>query len=126
MSVALDGTVTERLRDSVAYMHRQRRRVVAVRRRIVRREEAQIRLRYRNAEQREPSAEELEVLLDAVVGDNPDFKAAVGNEQWGYRLTSAYALLRVAEQNDEIIRLLGRIAATLDRLEAVEVHHPDR
>ena len=55
-----------------------------------------------------------------------DFQAAVGNQQWGYRLTSAYALLRLAEQNDEIIRLLGRIAATLDRLEAVEVPHPDR
>jgi hypothetical protein len=121
VSVALSGDITERLRESVAYMHRYRRRTVLVRRRIVRREENQIRLRYRNAEQREPSVEEVDVLLDRVVSESPDFQAAVSNEQWGVRLTTAYALLRVAEQNDEVIALLRRIAATLDRVEAVEI-----
>lgn len=126
MSVSLEGSVSNRLRDAVAYMHRQRRRVVAIRGRIVRREEGQIRLRYRNAEQHEPSPEELDVLLDVVVGGDPKFRAAVANEQWGYRLTSAYALLRAAEQNDEIIRLLTSVDARLARLELADVPEVSR
>lgn len=116
MSVGLTGTVTERLREVVSYMHRKRRRMTAIRRSVHRREEAQVRLRYRNAEMRDPTPEELEVLLDRVVSQNNDFNTAVGDEVWATRLVTAYALLRIAEQNDEIIALLSRQNRILDEM----------
>ncbi len=116
MSVALNGTVAERLREAIGYMHKQRKRVVDISRRVTRRESPQIIKRFRGIEMRDPTAAELEILIDRVISENPDFKAAIANEQWGYRLTSAYALVRAAEQNDEIISLLRDVRSELQRL----------
>lgn len=124
MSASLSGDAVQRFRDALELSERNRRRADRIRDRVHRQHAADVRRRYRNAEMRDPSAAELDVLLDRIVAENSDFKTACSDEKWGLQLAAAYGPAVIAEQNDRIISLLERLNATLAGLAVAEVPEP--
>lgn len=124
MSVALNGTAAERLRDAIAYSERNRRRVARERARVRRRFYPQIIRQLRELGMDTPTAEQVDALLDRLCADDSDFKTAVANEQWGGRLAQTYGLVVIAEQNDRIIALLTDVAASLRNLALEDERSP--
>lgn len=123
MSVALRGSAADRFSDAIAYSERNRRRVARERARVRRRFYPQIVRQLRELEMRSPTEEQVDALLDRLCAEDPDFKTAVSNEQWGGRLAQTYGLVVIAEQNDRIIALLTDVAASLRNL-ALEDDRP--
>lgn len=123
MSVSLTGTAADRFREAVAYSEKNRQRVIREFARVRRRQLPRIQRQLRAIEMREPTAAEVEALLERTAAEDADYRTAVANEQWGGRLAQVYGLAVIAEQNERIIAqhdraavLSERVIARLDRI----------
>lgn len=114
-AVATTGSSADRLRESIALSETARRRAYTLRRQLRRRYHDQMRASLRRIDMHEPSAAQVSALLNRKVSEDPDWKDAIAEEQWGARLATMYGLALLAEQNDRLISLLNQVHDELRR-----------
>jgi hypothetical protein len=116
VTFALTGSARERFTQSVHFSERARwrakRRAAAVRQRET---PAALR-RYHAAEMRTPTPAEVDVVVDAAIAHDGEWKQAVQDEQWGVRNGTLYGISVLVEQHELIIARLDRIARAIEDL----------
>lgn len=119
MTPANHGDSYDRLVDAVRFSERNRSRVDAltdaVRRRVEAQEWAELTRRHKHARMDPPTSADLDRVVDERISRNPEWQAAVQNEQWGARLATMYAGVRAAELLVDLNLEAHRISALLHR-----------
>lgn len=103
MSVALRGTFLEKMQESLRYSEMNRARVVSEMERL----RADL-LNVENVRRRaigmppvDANSTSIRAAADVAAGQDTRVKSAVDGEQWGYRLTTMYALVELVTAERE-------------------------
>lgn len=99
MSVALKGNFIEKMNESIRFAEQNRARVGQVTAEI--RETVLIELSHRYKALDMQSNSRVAVVTESRAADDPRFKVAIANEQWGSRLATMYALAELVAAQRE-------------------------
>lgn len=108
----IQGTYIERMNDAIVFSEAKRVRVAKLAAEIGDRARVELIELYRQRRAAPPSEAMLNTVADAAIEKDVRWKTAVGDEQWGGRLTMMYALAELALTAREHTQALDLILKT--------------
>lgn len=116
MSRSLSGTPLEKMLEAIRFSEDNRVRAIDQTRALTDKAARELTNRKRAQGLPPPSRAEIDTVADDLLRSDPIAKVAVDNEQWGYRLTTMYALQELVAEQAATRSLLGELVREVKTL----------
>lgn len=104
-AIATTGSYLARMREAIKFAETNRERAQTIIADVRESVAHELMARYKHLENHRISEAQVSAVVDARVSDDPRFKAAVSNEQWGARLSDMYALITLVTLESERLKV---------------------
>lgn len=105
----VSGTYLDKMNEAIRFSEEKRWRVVTLTQEISEASAQELIKRHRQLGKPPPTKAHLETAADKACEADPRWQTAVGDEQWGYRLTTMYALAELVAATRENTQVLKAI-----------------
>lgn len=116
VAIATQGSFMDRFMEAIEMAERSRNRVGEIVKHHVDLEARRLASRAQAGGRRGPSQAEVDAYGEVAASNDPRYKLAIANEQWGGRLAELYGVLDIAMGQRQLIKEVRRSNDLLERI----------